>query len=179
MNNPPILILDVETLGLGDAPVWEVASVFLTSGDGRIAAGHWLVDHDPDDMDPELPQSFRDDYAARYNVVKSFPQKKVIEELSTIPKETMVMGSNPYFDMERLEKMAVDNGLPKPPWHYHPIDLPTMVHGYLLGKGVDPAPPWKSDFLSRIIGVDPASFDRHTALGDCMWCLSMWRVITK
>lgn len=41
------------------------------------------------------------------------------------------------------------------------------------------APPWKSDDLSRAIGVEPASEeDRHTALGDARWAMRMYDAMT-
>lgn len=46
--------------------------------------------------------------------------------------------------------------------------------------GLDPdnaRPPWKSDALSRAVGVDPEQFDRHTALGDAYWAKAIYEAV--
>lgn len=177
-KHPPLLFLDVESLGLDDAPVWEVAAIRVSTITHENPIHYQsFVDHDPTEMDSELPQSFRDDYEKRYNVVESFPPTFVAEKIADmIAPGTIVCGSNPSFDMERIQRL---DPIRKFKWHYHSLDIPTLVHGYLLGRGIAPAPPWKSDFLSRIVGVDPADFDRHTAMGDCRWTLAMWNAVTR
>lgn len=39
------------------------------------------------------------------------------------------------------------------------------------------APPWDSDDLSRVVGVDPDQFDRHTALGDARWARAIYDTV--
>lgn len=34
--------------------------------------------------------------------------------------------------------------------------------------------PWDSDNLSRMVGVDPDRFDRHTAMGDALWTQAIY-----
>ena len=41
-----------------------------------------------------------------------------------------------------------------------------------------PALPWDSDEISRVVGVDPDDFDRHTALGDARWARAIYDAIT-
>lgn len=43
-----------------------------------------------------------------------------------------------------------------------------------IGTG-DAFLPWKSEDLSRAIGVDPDGFDRHTALGDARWAEAIYK----
>jgi len=38
-------------------------------------------------------------------------------------------------------------------------------------------PPWKSEALSRAVGVDPRDFDRHTALGDALWARAIYSAV--
>lgn len=176
MKHPPLLFLDVEALGLGEAPVWEVAAARIDFG---WKMQHWeaFVQHDPHDMDPNLPQAFRDDYLARYAPTQAVPTSYVSERIGRMAEGgAIVCGSNPDFDMTRIAAM---NPAEKMPWHYHPMDIPTLVHGYLLGKGISPAPPWKSDLLSQMVGVSPKDFDRHSAMGDVMWTLAMWKAVTS
>ena len=50
-----------------------------------------------------------------------------------------------------------------------------LAVGYLAGRG-EPLPPlpWNSDNLSRMVGVDPDRFDRHTAMGDALWTQAIY-----
>lgn len=184
-KHPPLLILDVETLGLGNAPVWEVFALRVV--DGKVANSdtiHMFVEHDPALADPDLPEQFREDYRKRYieaNPLK-MPQAEAVQVIRYAARgKALVLGSNPSFDMQRLEKMAADNDLPplEKDWHYNGLDVPTLAHGWLIGKGVKPAPPWKSDLLSQMCGVDPRDFPRHTAEGDVMWTWELWKAITS
>ena len=65
-----------------------------------------------------------------------------------------------------------------PSWHYHPEDIPTLAHGWLLGAGKPVPERLKSDDISRACGVDPDQFGRHTALGDCRWMRALYDVVT-
>lgn len=177
MKHPPLLFIDVETLGLlEDSPIWEVAAMLVTANGVMRQQFSVFVEHDPALVDPDLPQSFRDDYGSRYVPDRALDPAIVVTRIAQLAENgAHVCGSNPSFDMDRIAKLDPFQTIG---WHYHAIDVPTLVHGYLLGKGIMPAPPWKSDFLSRCVGVDPADFDRHTALGDVQWCHAMWEAVT-
>lgn len=44
--------------------------------------------------------------------------------------------------------------------------------------GMVPALPWRSDELSRLIGVEPpGEAERHTALGDARWAARAWDAV--
>ena len=82
------------------------------------------------------------------------------------------------FDEERLRRLLRSLGV-LPRWHYHLQDIETLIIGYLRGRG-DAVPdlPWKSDEISRLIGVEPpGALDRHTALGDARWARRVWDVV--
>jgi hypothetical protein len=71
-----------------------------------------------------------------------------------------------------------------PSWHYHLIDVENLAVGYLAGVGVAtrqvgaPKPPWDSEELSRLVGVEPPSEEeRHTALGDARWAMRLYDVV--
>lgn len=173
-----LLFLDIETLGVTPGvAIWEVAAARFENG-RLVGDMSVFVDHDPDRMDRDLPQSFVDDYMDRFAPNAAVHPKKMLDMLGRYAEgRAIVCGSNPRFDMDRLERLADEHGVPAPPWHYHPHDIPSMVHGYLLGKGITPAPPWRSNFLSQAIGVDPRDYERHTAAGDVWWTRAMWYTI--
>jgi hypothetical protein len=80
----------------------------------------------------------------------------------------MIYGSNPNFDMHTVEASMLRIGL-RPQWHYHGVDVPTLIEGWLMGKGA-PIPTdehKRSDALCRAIGIEPDNYPRHTAMGDC------------
>lgn len=181
-----LLFLDTECLGTQPHhATWEIAwrQPLSMVGDSTEVRHDYkwsfFVQHDPEARDPDLPQSFVDDYEKRFDPEAAIPMKEVLERLARFAKDrALVLGSNPSFDMTRLEAAAEKEGI-ELGWHYHGIDVPAMAHGWLLGRGVQPAQPWRSDFLSQACGVDPAAFDRHTAMGDCLWTRALWNRITS
>ena len=91
-----------------------------------------------------------------------------------------MIGCNPGFDLDslRLAYLLRCNGF-EPAWHYHPIDISSMAKGWLAAAGRLPSPPWKSDQLSLALGVDPADYPRHTAMGDARWCQAQYDAVLK
>jgi hypothetical protein len=59
------------------------------------------------------------------------------------------------------------------------IDMEAMVIGYLSGltKLSVPDLPWSSDELYEAVGLDPAKYERHTALGDARRERDAWDII--
>jgi hypothetical protein len=104
------------------------------------------------------------------------------------------------FDAERLWKLLRANG-ECPMWHYHLIEVEALAAGWVAAQCIGQAndgksrgtipvsvdgkiidningrPPWKSDSLSRAVGVEPDDFDRHTALGDARWAKAIYEAV--
>lgn len=79
----------------------------------------------------------------------------------------------PSFDDAFLKRFMLANGQARSTWHYHLIDVETLIAGKL---GI--RPPWKSDELSKAIGVEPPNDDeRHTAIGDARWVKRMYEAV--
>lgn len=167
-----------------DAPVWEVAFIRVDGnqpfGDQRMSM---FVRVDPDQRDewlPKLPQEFQDDYRSRYVSDRVFTPEDVVNLVARASEgRALVCGSNPGIDMRWMERMALNAGHTESPfkWHYCPENIPTLARGWLNGKGIFPAPPWGSEFISQACGVDPTQFARHTALGDCEWTYALWKKV--
>jgi hypothetical protein len=91
-----------------------------------------------------------------------------------------LVGAVVSFDEERLRKLLRANGA-CPEWHYHLIDVEALAVGWIAGADQEAARlalPWKSDDLSRAIGVEPPSDEeRHTALGDARWAKAIYEKI--
>jgi hypothetical protein len=118
------------------------------------------------------------------------------EQFVRLTRGLHLCGAVVSFDERRLWDLLRKNG-ECPVWHYHVIDVEALAVGWLraLAKGISIGGdvsryekavagrklagnlPWKSDDLSRAIGVDPDQFDRHTALGDAKWAKAMYDAV--
>jgi DNA polymerase III epsilon subunit-like protein len=131
-----------------------------------------------------------------------------LRQIEAITRGAHLVGAVVSFDADVLGQRMRAHGI-CPSWHHHLIDIEALAVGWLNGRRsrqneiVDgyplendgkkapglvrwdsPGPwdvplPWKSDDLSRLVGVEPASDeDRHTALGDARWALAVYDAIT-
>ena len=182
-----LVAIDTETLGLAvHHPIWELALI-RREPDGAQVEHHWYVRHDDLAGDPDLPESFRADYEARYDKSAAI----LPHDLATILRhllrpidgqQPILIGSNPSFDANRIG-LHVGKDIPGL-WHYRTVDVATLTAGWIAGRrsaervvtgpheGVL-APPWKSDDLAATIGV-AAGPHRHTAVADARWALAVW-----
>lgn len=205
----PLCFIDTETTGLHtDRQVWDIAMIRRETS-GRQDEISFCVDVDLAKADPfglaigrfyerhPLGQYLAglaggdDEYSERLS------RSQAAEEVARWTHGAHIVGSVPNFDTETLAPLLRAHGL-MPAWHYHVIDVETLAVGYLHGvaaraidealmRGEEPppvdrakaAPPWKSDEISRAVGVEPPSDDeRHTALGDAKWAMRIYDAIT-
>lgn len=178
------VFLDCETLGLDRlAPIWEFAAIRIEDDGTESAREHFQIQHDPKrhgiDWLATLPEWFQKDYQARYRPETALGRDTAASRIAElVAGDAVIAGSNPAFDMERLTDL-LDTFNIQPVWHYHPCDVPTMAIGWLTGRNaITPARPWKSDELTRLVGLDPDDYKRHTAMGDVEWCRDLYDSIT-
>lgn len=172
-----LCFLDCETLGIDPAaPVWEFAAIRVNR-DGTRDELHCQILHQPGHWLDTLPEQFAADYRARFDLQKAAPPAMATREIQAITDGAIIAGSNPAFDMERLTRLLARCAR-TPTWHYHPLDIPSMVVGWASSFDVDAHLTWKSDKLSAVAGVSPDDYDRHTAMGDVQWCLAQWEAMT-
>ena len=198
----PIAFVDCETTGLDpdQHQIWEVA---LITPDAREHVWQFPVDEmtaDPFALnigrywDRCWPAGIREvsDLDAIYEAHseksrrKNFPsQGRAIKpdadwcrHFRDLTAGLHLAGAVVSFDEERLRRLLHRNGVLHR-WHYHLQDFETLIAGYLRGRGEQLPPlPWKSDELSRLIGVEPPSGgERHTALGDARWAKRCWDAV--
>lgn len=79
-----------------------------------------------------------------------------------------LVGAVVSFDEERLRRLLRSRGV-VPRWHYHMVDVEALAAGLTRSP-----PPWNSEGLSRLVGIEPNDFDRHTALGDARWARALY-----
>lgn len=90
-----------------------------------------------------------------------------------------LVGNVVSFDEERLAHFLYESGPPYNqnlywlPWHYHIVDVESMVAGRL---GLQP--PWKSEDLMSRLGI-PLPEDRHDALVDARWARDIYDALIK
>lgn len=173
------VFLDTETLGLDRAaPIWEFAAIRVDDAGMEVAREHFTIEHDPGDWPDALPKFFREDYLRRYSPGLAVPRVLAVRRIADIVDGgAVIAGSNSAFDMERLTDLLAEY-LYTPGWHYHPLDVPTLALGWLAARGELIARPWKSDAISRAAGVDPAHYQRHTAMGDVLWSKDLYSVVS-
>jgi hypothetical protein len=93
-------------------------------------------------------------------------------------EQILLLGSVPSFDDRRVGDLIISEGF-QPPWHYHLVDIEVLARGWLMGKGIKGAHLLKSsNELSRVLGVDPHEFERHTAMGDVDWTIAQLKAIS-
>ena len=190
----PLCFLDTETTGLGpDRHIWEIAAI-LRNPDGTETEYHAFVQHDQDRA-ASLPESFRTDHDARYVEGRALTPAGVVDDLTILLRtdggyhdRPHIVGAVPSFDTQILEMLFGYHGH-KIPWHHHIQDAETLSLGYVAALAREypgsrfadymkaGAPPVDSDKLSALIGVEPAQFERHTAMGDVRWSRAMWDTV--
>ncbi len=182
-----IVFMDTETLGLDiDAPIWEFAAIRRSVETGKESRLHLFIDHSPDSWiaSPDLPAEFIADYKRRYRILDSCTRELAADLISSfLDGRPHIIGAVPSFDTARISHQLLRPARIPDPWHYHLVDVENVVVGYIRGvhaacdREMPIEPPYKSDELSAAIGVDPADFDRHTAMGDVLWTRAQWDAV--
>ncbi|HEX7277874.1 MAG TPA: hypothetical protein VF244_10910 [Acidimicrobiales bacterium] len=198
----PVCFVDTETTGLDPDrhEIWEVALI-LPDGAEHV----WQLPVDLARADPIALNigRFHERRAKGWRTwnVHQDDESNITDpswfaqEFVRLTRGLHMVGAVIDFDADRLWRLLRANG-ECPMWHYHKVEIEAMVVGYARGlcKGIATAgditkypgavaakkvaaPPWKSDELSRAIGVNPDDFDRHTALGDAQWARAMYQKV--
>jgi hypothetical protein len=204
----PIVAIDIETDGLHPGRrVWEVAMIrrdHIRLDDGRSGWNEtqiqFFVGLDLANSDPHGLQvgGYWDRHPAGRKISGKPPlpgceQPPMSKHAAAgeVMKWTFgahLVGVNPSFDADTLARMLRSEGY-LASWHYHLVDVLPMAVGWLNARrsvedygAVDPripvTPPWKSDDLSMMCGVETPGSDRHTALADARWALRWYDAIT-
>ena len=97
----------------------------------------------------------------------------VAEAVARLTAGAVVVGNNPAFDRRFLDRLLQSQGV-TPTWHYQLDDVEARAAQHLNAG----PPPWRSEDLSRGLGVDPSDFDRHSAAGDARWSLRQYERLT-
>ena len=190
-----LCFVDTETDGVHpDRKVWEVAMIRRET-DGTENEIDFFVEIDLSTADPfglKVGRFYDRHPLGRYlagkGVAMPAPYDDGNQYLSTAEAARMVarythgahlVGAVPNFDAEVLARLLRDELL-TPSWHYHLVDVEALMVGALVSSHfrTDVPLPWRSDDLSRDLGVEPPSEDeRHTALGDARWAMRCYDTV--
>lgn len=178
-----LVFLDTETTGLSlDDHIWEIAAIVREPGQPDVEY-HAFVRHSLAKA-AQLPEAFRLDHDARYDASEALPSIAAARWLDVLTMgRAHIVGAVPNFDTERIALMMRHHGI-EPDWHYHLIDVETLVVGWMYGRApgraADEYPlPWDSDDLSVAVGVDAPIETRHTALRDARWVRDLYDAVTR
>jgi hypothetical protein len=195
MSQPTIAFVDTETTSLRhDRRAWEIAVIVRRPGADDVEHT-WTIDAEDLDLGNADPASlkfgkfydrhpeFSTDFSVRdgdkpgSGDMHAEPEVGALWGVEELTRGAVLMGSNPSFDAEMLAARMRAHGI-CPSWHYHLEDVPTLALGWLYGSGGRIPEPRKSDAISLAAGVDPAGYERHTALGDCRWIRDLYDAVT-
>lgn len=196
--NENVVFVDTETTGLSAErhEVWEVG-VIADADEYRWMLAVDLRLADPIALDigrfhERHPQGNRFPHGS-----KDAPRIEQLDDFAAWFAETThgrhLVGAIPSFDEERLRKILLGQGV-APSWHYHIIDVEALMVGWLYATRAArlesiarsqttypppevPTLPWKSEDLSRALGVNPDEFEKHTALGDARWAKAIYEKV--
>ncbi len=168
MPDQTLCFIDIESTSLRpDRRAWEIA-VIVRRPDEPDHEQSWLVDRSDLDLGNADLASLK--FGGFYERHRGYtkPESVILTEVERLTRGAILMGSNPSFDAETLAARMRAHGI-CPSWHYRTECLSTAMKWWLVSRGLTLPSGEKSDALSQAIGVDPGTFDRHTALGDCQW----------
>lgn len=86
----------------------------------------------------------------------------------------VLIGAVPSFEDLGLADLLHRTGRidSEPPYHYHLWDIENVIAGRLRRR-----PHASSEDLSRLLGVNPDDYDRHTARGDVEWVMDQYDMV--
>lgn len=166
-----LCFIDTETTGLDPDrhDIWEVGAI-IREPNGDESAHHWFLNVDLGTADPFALKvgGYHDRHPGAGPEWRASPKLisgpyQFAAEFAWLTRGAHLVGNVVSFDEERLRRLLQRSGA-CPEWHYHLIDVESMIAGKL---GI--VPPWSSKDLSVAIGVDPLAYEQHTALGDARW----------
>ncbi|WP_181874410.1 3'-5' exonuclease [Marinitenerispora sediminis] len=201
-----LVFLDTETTGLNPDlhEPWEIAAIVRSGGRDQEYA--WIVRPDLTHADPNalrISQFYERFYnwsgsdgtdcpVGVGNIMMSPDHEdygdqvtaaQIAHTLAELLNQAVVVGVNPAFDRDMLRPWLRRHGQV---WaaHYRTVDVTTLGWGQLTGgpqgyalhtMGI----PASSQEVSLMLRVDPAKYERHTALGDARWARDQWDAIAR
>lgn len=155
---------------------------------GNFYGRRWSASSDGDPAPtagyPPLAEAFGHDGR---RVVANVQMARFAQTFARLTWDCHLVGAVVSFDEERLRRLLRRHGA-CPGWHYHLVDVENLAAGWVAARAARPRgkalahearPPWSSDKLSALVGVEPSQFGRHTALGDARWARAIYDAVIE
>lgn len=193
-----IVFTDTETVSLlaGPATIWEIALIVRDEdGDTEYL---WQMRPDLAGADPRALQvggyyercmardfppmtAFRllspPDDAGEQTSPKRLVTADVPAEVAALLSGAHLIAANPGFDAAHIAAFLRAHGECEA-WDYHLIDIGSLVRGRIAALGRSLPFPLKVADAARSVGIDPAAYDAHTALGDARLVRDIYDAVT-
>jgi DNA polymerase III epsilon subunit-like protein len=188
-----LAVIDTETTGTDPRRhhLWEVGLILREAGQ-PAAEYAWQVHPDLATADPAALRvgGYRDRCrvaAAAPGTVATLTAPAGTPEITTAPglaallarllDGAVLAGVNVAFDRDFAAAFLAAHGEILTA-DYHLIEVCSLAAGWLACAGRPPSAPWRSDDLARALGIDPASYDRHSALADARYAGAIYDAAT-
>ncbi|MGH4011257.1 MAG: hypothetical protein ACRDTH_24375 [Pseudonocardiaceae bacterium] len=143
----------------------------LTGADPRaLSIGHFWARHPQHGGDPGDALVVEDEHAAA-DWLMARVRPEVSADGGVCPLH--IVGAVPNFDVEGFAAMFARHNLCWPA-HYHLLDAENIALGALAARGMRVALPYTGEQVSELLGLDTATYARHTALGDARWARDLY-----
>ncbi len=166
-----LCFVDVETTGL-DVRIHHLWEIGIVNADNQFS---WQVRPDLTYATPRALEVGR--YYERFNhddQVHRGGRMQLAKELSRLLAGKTLVGVNVSFDAQFLAKF-LDGYRHCAPWHYRLVNIRDLIVGCYGLDHLDDS----TDTLSRLVGVDPDDYARHTAVGDALWTRAMYDAVAS
>lgn len=169
VDESKVVFIDLETTGLDPAQheIWEVGLIV----DGQECEWQLPVNLAKADPGALRVNRYYERNVGRRELADQPSAGAVAAEVARLSAGRHLVGAVPSFDAAFLAPFLRSHGQCHA-WHYHLVDVEALIAGK-----IGMPPPWNSNELSQKVGVDPAQFDRHTALGDARWARALFQVV--
>jgi len=164
----PLAFIDTETTGLDPDyhQVYEIGLLLEPDPPCPALEYRWWL---PVDLTTASPDALRISHYYQRRPDTPDEPADVANQLAALTAGTHLVGAVPSFDANFLTRFLHTHHH-SPAWHYHLVDVEALAAGR-----TGHAPPWDSHQLSLALGIDPAAYDRHTALDDARWARDLYR----
>lgn len=181
MTTDPVLFVDTETLGLDPDihPIWEIGCIEAdgTEHEWQIALpAYQIAQADPVALEINR---FEERYVGNLDTsgTEVLTTSQSAARFAELAQGKHLVGAVVSFDEERLRLMH-NAFLGKPqgkyPWHYHVLCVEAMAVGHLGGSF---ELPWKSDAITKALGLTIDEENKHSALADARWARDIYMAV--
>jgi hypothetical protein len=171
--------MDTETMGLGmEDEIWWFAGIRR-----EITGETWYLDlfleHDESKV-TNLPPKFQELYHEVWDPTMAVPRAKAAVAINHMLSDNChVVGSNPAFDIYRIERQLYEPSQLKSDHNYHLLDIGPMLLAHLANgpEAYRLTLPYSTDTLCDLARVQRPDGTRHTAMTDAEWALACFDTV--